>query len=691
MTEEGGGELFSRPFLLRRRLCIRVRRVVPAPNMHLRIDFWILLLGLALARVAVAETPSDVWISAHGDGDGSAADPYDGSSEERFDALLGVNGKLTKAPVHIHLGPGVFVTKGFCLAVNSQLTGAGMDQTIIRLQANAAKIGSKTEVMSLRGASATGFDSTTVTDLTIDGNLLQQPQNPNDVCLSSGCAASRITRVKVINLGTTKPGTGMESFWMGASSRNPANTKLPSYNQIIEDSICVAPPIPGYVTFFDCGGQNQNDDGPATVAARNVILRNDKVVCATPTGTFNGHGFGFANCDSGIIEDCYTDGVSIGYYQDTWSSHKITIRNNVFSRATYGVFFNGPGWTSGQDDIDIEGNNIDLVPETQGNDQSVGVRFWYPLANHCTIKNNRIRLSPGMTTLGARNAGIQLYSPGGGQYAVQIQDNCIDLPDLRARVTVPGKFLNDVGASLENNYDSTGDNVIGQRFDRATFTTPKEGWYVIWGRSGFTTDHGWLRMGDMTGTVTVHTRALVASGTLTLSGGRSGMALPAVTDQSRIRLKLLTAAGTPGTEIGAVDTPHQGFAVRSTSPLDTSTYAYRVDSGNESNSATISVNVQNSTTDSQVLTPLNVTNPASLPGETACTKVKAYADGKNEWLYGYFTGPSIVSVDIENRGDISPNETGGYLFGQPEKDGAEQGSKATMLQLDSATGAGAAK
>jgi hypothetical protein len=154
--------------------------------------------------------------------------------------------------------------------------------------------------------------------------------------------------------------------------------------------------------------------------------------------------------------------------------------------------------------------------------------------------------------------------------------------------------------------------------------------------------------------------------------------LPAVTEQSSIRLNLLTAVGTPGTAIGAVAKPNKGFEVKSTSPLDASTYEYRVDSGNESNVATVSVDVQNLAAAPQVLTPLGVSNPASLPGETACTKMKAYSDGKSEYLYGYFTGASIVSVDIEGRNDVSPNDTGGNLFGRQE---GNSPSQVTMLDL----------
>jgi hypothetical protein len=94
----------------------------------------------------------EIWIAVRTDGQpgtGLASDPFDGSTEEKFDGLLiGLN-RAGVTNITIHLGPGTFQTlgatewrnpadwrdgcTGWCLSEGWKLLGAGMGNTTIKL------------------------------------------------------------------------------------------------------------------------------------------------------------------------------------------------------------------------------------------------------------------------------------------------------------------------------------------------------------------------------------------------------------------------------------------------------------------------------------------------------------------------------------------------------------------------------
>lgn len=65
--------------------------------------------------------PFDIWIAARTDGvngSGTLNDPYDGSTQARFDAIMkAITIQTESNPVTIHLGPGTFETNGTRLRV----------------------------------------------------------------------------------------------------------------------------------------------------------------------------------------------------------------------------------------------------------------------------------------------------------------------------------------------------------------------------------------------------------------------------------------------------------------------------------------------------------------------------------------------------------------------------------------------
>ena len=85
-------------------------------------------------------TPAEVWLALRQDGavgDGSAANPFDASSPTLFDTLMRSFQTSTRV---IHLGPGIFQTRGYnewypssplgwSALISQRIIGAGMFQT----------------------------------------------------------------------------------------------------------------------------------------------------------------------------------------------------------------------------------------------------------------------------------------------------------------------------------------------------------------------------------------------------------------------------------------------------------------------------------------------------------------------------------------------------------------------------------
>jgi hypothetical protein len=656
-------------------------RPYPGKKLSLKVTALLLALVGSLAS-AHAGRSYDVWIDIRPDagiGSGTEADPYEGSTEKRFDALMGPAGSLTGQPGRIHLGPGTFITRGIFLDVGSQLVGCGIDRTIIKLQSGSALIGRRTSVMQVKPGAAVGDEETSVSDFTADGNIAEQPKAPHDVCVSGGAVASHISRVKVIGLGTSLATTQMESFWVVSVSQSHANR--PSYNQVIEDSICVAPTTPQYVTFFTSTGGNTSAEGPEDIATRNTIVRNCKVVCTTPTGTFDGHAFTFANCDSGILEDCYTDGITCGYYQDTWSSRKIAIRNNVFARVRFGVFFNRPA-ASVIDDLAVDGNLFELIPNRDDPENANGVRLYGTNARFVSITNNRIRIAPGLSTAGSTDGGIELRSgpTPDTQMNVTVRDNCIDIFPVQNRLLTMDGMKNK--ANLTNNYDSYGEDVLGDRYVRLTFIAPKSGWYSLWTQASPSR----TSRAAMGGLVTVRTRALLGSGSVTLSGGAATISLPVVTALSRVVLKPSVALDGAGANVSVTLSPGVGFAVQSTDASDRSTYTYTVDTGEGVEACCFAVSSRQARMPA-VLTQLYAGDPAGDSTETSCMGVKTYAVSGGQALWGDISGPSLVTVEIVPGSDPSQLESSVGRTGVPEDTTGGAGSwPVTTLTFNPAAG-----
>jgi hypothetical protein len=180
--------------------------------------------ALLLDPYAIDLSRAEVWIAVRTDGvagSGTENDPYDGSTQVKFDNLMGMTFQgLTN--MLIHLGPGTFQTLGFPTAggwwpySGWKITGSGMEVTVLKLvgvPANTRKsaIGSLYPVNNF----LTSFE---VSDLTIDCNLAGQVANVTCEAVAVTGAHNRLRRIRVINFGTTYG--GYECFALSPTSAN---------------------------------------------------------------------------------------------------------------------------------------------------------------------------------------------------------------------------------------------------------------------------------------------------------------------------------------------------------------------------------------------------------------------------------------------------------------------------------------
>lgn len=186
----------------------------------------LICLGLAVGLVSCAPTAREIWIGHRSDGrlgNGSQAEPFDGSTQPRFDGVLrrftlsGVEG-LT-----VNLLPGIYETYGngdYIYAArqgvegwrcNSGWTirGAGVGKTVVKL----AKLYPDAEGVTTLGSAICTFGSpcsgVTVEDLTVDCNDagIGGPRSSEGGVSLYGTHHT-IRRLEVINAA----GRGLEAF-----------------------------------------------------------------------------------------------------------------------------------------------------------------------------------------------------------------------------------------------------------------------------------------------------------------------------------------------------------------------------------------------------------------------------------------------------------------------------------------------
>jgi hypothetical protein len=207
-------------------------------------------------------TAKEVWFAIRSDvaaGQGTKDDPYNESDQAALDA------KLNSLPgdVIIHLGPGIFKTRGG-RGTNRQgvipwepksgqrILGSGMFVTTLQLTLNSTNDTTQEAHFFAIGGPNIDFSGYEVSDLTIDCNLGGQPTPTGFAYPKISCGAIslrgynlKVRRVRVINWG--RRGAQWECFPLAISARaNPGGPPVPQYNaeemsNVVEDCIVEQP------------------------------------------------------------------------------------------------------------------------------------------------------------------------------------------------------------------------------------------------------------------------------------------------------------------------------------------------------------------------------------------------------------------------------------------------------------------
>ena len=292
---------------------------------------------------------SRIFISYYSKGQagaGSANDPYDGSTAEKFDAILRDRSEGNQQNLIVCIGPGTFQTegtsdfimyvphktaRGFTLNKNWKIHGAGADKTILKLVSffpnppNLAKGTGVGVVLSTHDDSASGIE---ISDLSIDDNYPELKPlaarqgiaalNLEAIHLRAGQGGHWIHRVNVIHAA----GEINETFpvWIYSVGKRP-----PSFNNgnIIE-----------YVTMSEWGG------GKCTaIAIANALgeIRNNAV---------SGYQIGYGGWSLG--KDSFHDNVATnteyGFNIDSLENDGVRIYNNqIIHPRHWGIVIGGGG------------------------------------------------------------------------------------------------------------------------------------------------------------------------------------------------------------------------------------------------------------------------------------------------------------------------------------------------------------
>ena len=329
-----------------------------------RVYYRLALRVLSSPPVRTYIPAQHVWVGLRADGlpgTGTQADPFNGSTQTRFDAVMSSIPPNTA----IHLGAGTFrtaVARPWLVKPGWVIIGAGMDATTVQLAGNAANV---TSVSCLSSDPNISTDNVTISDLTIDCNW---PELSQTVVIGSN--------------GESKTAVAA-SYIFGSNNvieRVHYTNAYGSWGNLKESfGIAFASPVNSSATgnvirFCRADSPHGNYGAPFALHGRaGYPITNSMIVSNTAVGIKDGSTNGFSSgganlaydesctVEGNIFVDCF--GVA---YQDTGTLKNLTVHNNTAMRAWYGVGVTlmNSVWTA--DGVSITNNNINVqnrVPE----------------------------------------------------------------------------------------------------------------------------------------------------------------------------------------------------------------------------------------------------------------------------------------------------------------------------------------
>ncbi len=389
-----------------------------------KIHATLVILSLVfLARIGSAETwfTNEVWISPIAQtngGNGTLDYPYDGSTQAKFDAVMG--SLLANTTIHLLSGTyqtwGSSTSGGYLLKSGQTVFGSGIGNTILQLAPNAPGNGTFVDVI----ASVDSFCSNNiVSDVTLDCNFNAQTIIANGVVLYGSHQAVR--NVKVINSGTP----GNEAFGIVVNGGGWGNTNASGGNF-----------IEGCEVSGFAGGHNISAIVFSSDTQISGIIRNNRVFLA-PDLIGGQIAINGANLNNVLIEGNYVNGARNGFYDDSGGNANVIVVHNTFKNCLDEVFVRN---VVGQN-LTFAFNTFMLATNTA---YSPSVFQFYANASYTniTICGNNVQLNN-------KPAGLSYFVIANNVTGLMINNNTVDS-------ALTNQFIGCTLTSVYNNYDLYG-------------------------------------------------------------------------------------------------------------------------------------------------------------------------------------------------------------------------------------------
>jgi hypothetical protein len=455
---------------------------IPSPPVRSSRNFIYLAAAILLAfgSFNAAAASSEVWISAQptNGGTGTSSNPYDGSTQIKFDAVMARF--QNTANVTIHLGRGTF-RSDVSLSTRWQvqpgwiIDGAGMYSTTCQMMGNLT--GKHWDQEFFKSSFNGSTDNVAIRDLTVDCNWSELSLTADMGAggekwgaihaISLGGSNNLIERVRQINsYGSWANSTESFGIQLSAPVNGDATGNIIRYCRVElpQGSYAAAFALQGWVS-----GSITHYMTNSSVYGNYVAGQNTGTATGFTTGGVNAAFI--KNCQ--IHDNVFVDCQSI-CYQDTGSTDGLQILNNKIVRGWLGIGLVAsadPTWT--KTNVNIAGNSINIQNRTADyGSAGYGIQVGGSISSNCSITGNYISFTP--TGLGYKqfltisavlqnstisnntadeaSAGLALGGPLRAQTSgsnIQISANrttaglpMTGLADSFAPLQVPGKTLN---------------------------------------------------------------------------------------------------------------------------------------------------------------------------------------------------------------------------------------------------------
>lgn len=437
--------------------------MVSLPSFRLAIAMALLLLCASLSSAHATEPPNEVWITAtggDGPGAGTVADPFDGSSAQKFDALF--QWFQGSPDLTIHLGPGTFesnVTASVLWTVGTGwvVEGAGLYETTCKMVGNLK--GRHWDHEFFKSPFERSTDRVTIRNLTVDCNW------PGlSATADMGAKAEKYGAIYAIDLRGSDilienvRHINSRGSWANGNEAFGIRLSAPSSNDVSGNIIqnCRAElPQGNYGAPFALHGWVDSKQtrfiSNSLVSGNVAIGQESKEMSGFSTGGVNG---AFIK-DCQVSDNSFVDCQSV-FYQDTGSVDGLIVSGNTLTRGWMGVGLvaDNPAWTKAN--VQVLSNTL-ILQNRVPDGATYGILTYGATASNLTVSGNALSFDP------SGNGYRQFYSITLSSIEnATVQDNTADEASAGSNLAelVRGSVTG-YAASILGNRTNTGEAMAG--------------------------------------------------------------------------------------------------------------------------------------------------------------------------------------------------------------------------------------